>query len=446
MSESQFETLRHDDILSEELDAQRVAMMGRSLALLACAMLVTIVSPWPAPIYIYGLLGLFALLGWAAYRTARHYPERVGYQYAFVAADFALLTFTILFPNPMSPVDLPPQFQFRFGTAMYFFLLISSLAYVYRPGLILWGGISAAASWLIGFVVVLSLPDTIWREPAVEMTPEGAAEFADVFLDVHFVSLDVRLQEVALFLICAALLSLSVKRSRALLVRQVQTARERANLSRYFPRKTADLLASNEETFDIPREHNAAVMFVDLVSFTPWSQRHGARTTIEVLRQIHALVADVVFKHDGTLDKFIGDGVMATFGTPDPDNSDPARAVGAAIDILNAFSEWRSSGSVIDTENLQLSVGLHYGPVIIGNVGNEKRLEFAVLGDTVNIASRLEHATRTVGCQGLISKSVFDAIPETERKNIQANTAVLKREPSIALRGVSRKLPVYRIG
>ena len=213
---------------SEELAAQRTAAIGRSIALFFIAVLVTFLSPWPAPIFTHILLLIFALLGWGSWLVARSTWGRPWHQYAFVSADFSLLTFTLLFPNPLVPFDYPPQFAFRFEPFIYFFVLLAGLAYVYQPRLVLWGGVSASVTWAIGVGWLISLPDTVLQESnniSVEVILSMAAQ--PTFIDV-----DVRIQEIVVFLIASGLLALAVRRSRNIALRQARFARQPTHKTR----------------------------------------------------------------------------------------------------------------------------------------------------------------------------------------------------------------------
>ncbi len=431
----QLDTLH--SLKSEELAAQRTAMIGRTLALLAIVPLVTFLSPWPAPINTYGLLFLFALLGWCAWLVAKSRWGKLWHQYVFVSADFALLTFTLLYPNPLVPFDYPPQFALRYGSFVYFFVLLAGLAYVYQPRLVLWGGISAAFSWAVGVALLLNLPDTVLaqtNEISVENTLALLAE-------PTFIDLGVRAQEVAVLLIAAGLLTLAVRRSRTIALRQAVLAREKENLGRYFPKKTAQMLAERSDPFSKPSEHKSAVLFADLVAFTTWSEKHTPGETIELLREVHGQLADVVFRHNGTLDKFIGDGLMATFGTPEPSDADASNALAAMVEMVETFERWKHDGR--HSEDLRLAIGVHYGPVVVGNIGSKKRLEFAVLGDTVNVASRLESATREVGCRGLASSSLVAAAEAEDQQDTPQYRAKLKHHGPLKVRGRSQEIDVY---
>ncbi|CTQ53647.1 Adenylate cyclase 1 [Roseibium album] len=429
-------SLRH-----EELAAQRTAMTGRSIALAAIAVLVTFLSPWPAPLFTYALLFVFVLLGWCAWLVAKSSWGRHWHQYVFVFADFALLTFTLLYPNPLVPFEYPPQFALRYGSFIYFFVLLAGLAYVYQPRLVLWGGVSGAACWAVGIGWLLNLPNTVFEHPG-EINFENAMTLV---ARPTFIDLGERVQEIAVLLIVAGLLALAVRRSRKIALRQATLAREKENLQRYFPRKTAQMLAERSDPFSDPREHNSAVLFADLVAFTTWSENHTPGETIKLLREVHGMLAEIVFRHNGTLDKFIGDGVMATFGTPEPTDSDASNALAAMVDMSEAFDNWKREGKRTQGIDLRLAVGAHYGPVVVGNIGSSKRLEFAVLGDTVNVASRLEGVTREIGCHCLASASLIAAAEAEQRGNATDYRAKLTPLGPIKLRGRSQEIEVYQL-
>jgi len=252
----------------------------------------------------------------------------------------------------------------------------------------------------------------------------------------------VRVQEVVVILVVSGLLALAVRRSRSVAVRQANLASERSNLARYFPKKTAEMLAERSNPFSTPSEHKCAVLFADLVGFTTWSEKHNPGQTIELLRDVHGRLADVIFSHEGTLDKFMGDGLMATFGTPEPTPKDASNALAAMLDMANAFETWKSAPDNTLAKDLKLAIGVHYGPVVIGNIGSEQRLEFAVLGDTVNVASRLEAATREIGCRCLISRDLVEAAKGEVEAIAEELVAELQPHAPVQLRGRAGKVEV----
>jgi len=429
----------HSSLKAEQVAAQYTALWGRLLALFAIALLVTPLVPWPGPLYLYFVLLVFALLGWGGWLVENAIWGRPWHQYVFVTADFALMSFVLLYPNPLLPLDYPPQFILRYGNFIFFFVLLAGLTYVYRPRLVLWGGFSAAICWTVGTVWLLNLPDTF----RLAMDDVSLEDTLVAFATPTYVDITIRVQEIGVLLISAGLLALAVKRSRAVAIRQASLARERANLARYFPDKTAEFLAGKTNPFSKPREHDCAIIFVDLVAFTSWSQKHSPAQTIALLREVHGILADIIFQNNGTLDKFIGDGLMATFGTPEPTGNDASNALIAAVEMSDAFEKWKHSKSMPDTKRLELAIGGHYGNVVIGDIGSADRLEFAVLGDAVNVASRLESATRQINCRCLISRDLMRAAKSEHFSEITQHSNRLSSHPPIKLRGRQGKISVF---
>lgn len=424
---------------AEQRAAQYTALLGRFVALFAIALLVTLLVPWPGPLYLYFVLLIFALSGWGGWLVENAAWGKTWHQYGFVSADFALMSFVLLYPNPLLPLDYPAQFILRYGNFIFFFILLAGLTYVYRPRLVLWGGLSAALCWSVGTLWLIGLPDTV----LLSLDDVSLESTLNAFAAPTYVDVGIRVQEVGVLLIAAGLLALAVKRSRTVAIRQASLAREKANLARYFPDKTAELLAGKTNPFSQPREHNCAIIFADLVAFTLWSQQHTPAQTIALLREVHGILATIIFRNNGTLDKFIGDGLMATFGTPEPSDDDAQNALVAAIEMAEAFENWKQSNSIEHTDQLNLAIGGHYGKVIIGDIGSEERLEFAVLGDAVNVASRLESATRQIGCRCLISKDLMLAASDQGTLDISRYTHRLEPHEPITLRGRNGKTPIF---
>lgn len=423
----------------EEVQGHRAAYVGRGYALIGVAILTGILSPWPAPVYIWSLLLLFFANGYLAYRVADARWSQPWHHYVIVLFDFALLTFTLIYPNPLAPIDLPPQVNLRFGNFVYFFILLSSLAYIYRPRLVVWGGVSGAICWTLGVIWLLARPGAKWREP----DNANVETYLTLIGDPNFIDLDVRLQEIGVFLLTAGLLALGVSRMRAIAMRQVEFAEQRANLARYFPQQTAAHLANKSNPFTTPKEQKAAVMFADIVGFTAWSEQQPPKQTIAYLREMQGMLAEIIFKWDGTLDKFIGDGLMATFGTASPGSRDATNALQAAVEMADSFDQWRKKLSEEAGGNLKLSIGLQYGTVVVGDVGSQSRMEFATLGDVVNVASRLEEATREHSCRVLAGDALIKHAIEETGKEADALVESFGRIGSITIEGRAARETAY---
>lgn len=213
-------------------------------------------------------------------------------------------------------------------------------------------------------------------------------------------------------------------------------------LTRYFSPNVVDELDNADEDFFKPggKESIVAVLFCDIAHFTQISESLGPQKTMSLLSEYHSFMLDIVFHHNGTLDKFIGDGMMVTFGTPVPSKDDATKSVQAGISMLQALADWNRKRQENGEKLVEIRIGIHYGPVIVGNVGVEKRLEYTVIGDTVNAASRLESLGKELKRNFLISRELYDHISLEFRQNLKVKTM-----GTLALRGKTKTTEILAI-
>lgn len=186
--------------------------------------------------------------------------------------------------------------------------------------------------------------------------------------------------------------------------------RARAHLARYVTPAVAESLASSTEPFGPPREQDAAILFADIVNSSRLFIEWPPHKVFALLRDVHAIMARIVFESNGTLDKFIGDGVMATFGTPFGGPRDASNGLACAHAIQESIGVWNRHRLEAGEKPVRIAIGVHYGPVIMGNMGDEQRMEFAVIGDTVNVASRLERLARPLNAAIVFSDDLIAAV------------------------------------
>ena len=148
-----------------------------------------------------------------------------------------------------------------------------------------------------------------------------------------------------------------------------------------------------------------------------------------------------VFEHNGTLDKFLGDGLMVTFGTPDPSPDDAKNAISFALDMQKMMIEWNAKRVQQDRQPIRLSIGLHMGEVVLGDIGSARRLEFAVLGDVVNVSNRLEAMTRPLDALIIASDDVIDAAGGADQ---MSGSGMVSLGPQ-KIRGRDEPVPVWAL-
>lgn len=181
--------------------------------------------------------------------------------------------------------------------------------------------------------------------------------------------------------------------------RQAQLERQRSVqiFSRFLdPRVVNTLVAQGESALGLKGEsRRITVLFSDIRGFTTLSERHSAEEIVELLNNYFSRQVRVVFAHGGTVDKFIGDAIMAFWGAPVEDDQQAVHAIEAALDMADALMQFKRDLGKHD-ENFDVGIGIHTGPGVVGFIGSENRLDYTAIGDTVNLASRIEGQTKGV--------------------------------------------------
>jgi adenylate cyclase len=435
-------------IALEERQGWRFALFVRLLALALVAAWLASTIPFPRVAWWLGLIALFALSGLVPYlmRGRRRWRWWVA---CFVAVDAVLLTVALLAPNPFLELAWPIQMTLRLHNNLYLFVFLAGAALSYAPLMVLWTGAAVAGAWSLGVWLIAMRPETVgWTVSAPIDTAEGLAQARDSYLQPTFVDVNRWVNEVVLLGIAALVIAAAVWRARRLLARQVSAERARANLARYFSPDTVERLARDRGQLDQAELRDAAVLFVDIVGFTRLCEELQPERCIALLRSFHARMARCVFDHGGTLDKYIGDGIMATFGTLEPRPDDAARALACAGAMLDEVERWNAKRAARGAAAIRVGVGLHYGPVTVGNVGGDRQLEFTAIGDTVNVASRLERLTRELGSPLAVSGALATAAGGTADPGGAAAALLDRLRPAgdTRLRGRAGSIPTLALG
>jgi len=207
-----------------------------------------------------------------------------------------------------------------------------------------------------------------------------------------------------------------------------------SNFQRYFSPDLAKQIAGHGEEMklDVGDKRAVVIMFTDIRGFTSMSEKMAPDDVAQLLREYFTEMVEIVFRHGGTLDKFIGDAIMALWGAPLATEDDADKAMAAAIEMQRALVElnrhWEEGGK----PPIQIGIGINFGEVFAGNIGSEQRLEYTVLGDAVNTASRL--CSKAAKGEIMISEPFF--------KRLKRPPDVESREP-IPLKGKSKPVANY---
>jgi len=192
----------------------------------------------------------------------------------------------------------------------------------------------------------------------------------------------------------------------------------RKAFSRFVPEQIIDELvdgAEKQTKVGVGEKRDVAILFSDIRSFTNISERNKPETIVAFLNRYFTTMCTVIKKHGGTIDKFIGDAIMAEFGVPVSYEDNARRAVAAAYEMREALATVPLEDLVLpEGMKFDIGIGIHYGDVIVGSIGSQDKTDYSVIGDNVNLASRLEGLTKTYGSMILVSEAVKDDIKNEE--------------------------------
>jgi len=416
-----------------------LAVRARWVALAVTAVTLPIINPNWEVIYYVLVLGVFAAIGWAQLKVGKAGRSRP--ELFLMFCDLALLTFLSVVPNPLSTVNWPVAMQFRFDSFIYFFVFLATATLAYSWRTVVAMGVWTSALWVIGVGWVYLQPATHAALSERVRAAIGSDNRMFDMIDPTAIGFGARFQQIVVFMIVAMTLAVAVRRSNALLIRHAGTERERANLARYFSPNVVEELSRNDEPLKQVRTQDVAVLFADIVGFTAYADGRSAAEVIGTLRLFHERMEREVFRHQGTLDKYLGDGLMATFGTPFTGDSDAGNALRCAQAMIGSISELNLERKNRGEPPIELSLGLHFGPVVLGDIGLN-RLEFAVIGTTVNAASRLESLTREIGCPLVVSNDLIRRA-RAEKNSSHGDFMHLVERPPQAVRGLEQPVGIW---
>jgi adenylate cyclase len=216
-----------------------------------------------------------------------------------------------------------------------------------------------------------------------------------------------------------------------------QEQKIRSKMERYHSPAVVDEIVKGVVAADESEIRNAevSILFADISGFTTVSETKKPEEVAEFLSHFFSCAVESIFAYGGTLDKFIGDAVMAFFGAPIPQDDHADRAVLAGLMLQRLVGEWNAEREKQSLPPVRIRVGINSGPAVVGNVGTEKRVDYTVLGSSVNIASRLESGVAKPG-QCVISQNTLDRI---------IGSFQTESLGEFALKGLQQKMPVYAV-
>ncbi len=221
-------------------------------------------------------------------------------------------------------------------------------------------------------------------------------------------------------------------RSRLRLYEQKHLLRD--TISRYVSPEMCEEILKNPALLQLGgRRQEVTVLFADIKGFTNMSANMSPEEVVEVLNLFFTEMVDLVFEYQGTLDKYVGDALMAVFGVPVPLPDAATRAVQCAASMQRRLAELQAEGR---TPIQGMRLGINTGEAIVGNIGSDKRMDFTVIGDAVNVAARLQELAKELEADTLVSEATY--------RQVEGRFQMEKLTP-VVLRGRQEATPIYRL-
>jgi len=313
-----------------------------------------------------------------------------------IVADMALLL--LLIWSFHIQYEQPPAFSLKAPTLLYVFIFIALRALRFEARYVMLAGGAAAVGWmLLASWVVYADPGMVTRDYVYYLTANAVLIGAEI-------------DKIIAILVVTTVLSLALVRARRLLERSIVEAAAASDLSRFFAPETAIRITGAEHRIrpGHGEARDASILTVDIRGFTQLAKSLPPSDLIGVLVEYQSRMIPAIQGHGGSIDKFLGDGILATFGAALPSETHAADALRALDAVMTAGEEWNRSRVEAGDEPMILGAAVAAGRIVFGAVGDESRLEYTVIGDAVNLATKLEKHNKAIGARALASGETYD--------------------------------------
>lgn len=293
----------------------------------------------------------------------------------------------------------PPSFVLKAPTLLYVFIFIALRALRFEARYVLLAGVTAAAGWLILVALAVSadaFEAGITRDYVLYMTSNKillGAEFDKVISIIAF----------------TLIIAVAITRARGLLVRAVAEGTAARDLSRFFAPEIARQITSAEHRIAAGQGElrDAAILNLDLRGFTTYAQNVPAAEAIALLAEYQSRMVPLIQRHGGSIDKFLGDGILATFGAAVPSATYAADSLAAVDSVMAEVEAWNAARVRSGLLPLRVGASVATGRIIFGAVGDATRLEYTVIGDAVNLSAKLEKHTKDESVRALTTAETY---------------------------------------
>ncbi len=295
----------------------------------------------------------------------------------------------------------PPGFSLKAPTFAYLFVFIVLRTLRFDARYVLAAGLAAAAGWALLTLLVIRAAG-----------PEAVTRSYTAYIGSSSILVGAEVDKIFVLLLVTGILSLGARHAERTLVEAVRGDAAVKEIRRFLSKGVADQISRADTLIEAGAavDRDSAILMIDIRGFTAFAMTVDARQVVGALTQLHARVVPVVRAHGGVIDKFLGDGVMATFGATERSDVAAASALRALDGVLDAASEWEASLPALGIATpLRVNAAVAAGPVVFATLGDGDRLEYTVIGEAVNLAAKLEKHNKAEGSRALVPAATYAA-------------------------------------
>lgn len=310
----------------------------------------------------------------------------------------------------------PPPFYLKAPTMLYVFIFIALRALRFEPRYVLRTGLAAALGWTVLVIYALNHGE----EGAMPLTRDYVEYLTD-----NRVLLGGELDKILSILVVTGLLTAALIRGRRTLIQALAETHASAELSRFFAPEIAHRITQGEEP-GVAEEVTATVLYIDIRDFTKLSERIGPTALVEMLMDYQSRMTPVISAHGGTVERFTGDGVLASFGAAKVLETYAKNALETTAAVLAEADAWADAREEAGLPVVRIGAALTTGRLIIGAVGGGGKLEYTLVGEPANRAAKIEKLNKSLGTRALADRRTIDTAREqgwagaagVEKKNV----------------------------
>ncbi|GHV94027.1 hypothetical protein AGMMS50293_03470 [Spirochaetia bacterium] len=229
--------------------------------------------------------------------------------------------------------------------------------------------------------------------------------------------------------------------------------RIRQIFQKYVPKDVIERFFASPEKMLVGDNRNLSILFSDIRSFTTISEGMAPNDLVNSLNRYFSGQVDIIYNRKGVVDKYIGDAIMAIWGAPENHSDDALQSVLSGLDMIDALSGFNENQRRLGKPEFHIGVGINYGEVTVGNIGSERKMDYTVIGDAVNLASRMEGLTKTYHAELLISESLYTELQKPNvSPNVSPNVApnvaqqlYFRLLDTVAVKGKTRGVKIYTV-